>query len=47
VPLAADVPLHFSGPAMLRGFAVADAMAVVPPGGLRAGDRAEVLRVPR
>ncbi|UGQ15234.1 molybdopterin molybdotransferase MoeA [Yinghuangia sp. ASG 101] len=47
VPLAGDTPLHFSGPAMLRGFAVADGMAVVPPGGLRAGDRAEVLRVPR
>ncbi|MEU8132074.1 molybdopterin molybdotransferase MoeA [Streptodolium elevatio] len=47
VPMTGDVPLHFSGPSMLRGFAVADGMAVVPPGGLRAGDRAEVLRVPR
>ncbi|MDI2131929.1 molybdopterin molybdotransferase MoeA [Yinghuangia seranimata] len=46
VPMSGDVPLHFSGPAMLRGFAVADGMAVVPPGGLRTGDRVEVLRVP-
>lgn len=27
------VPLHFNGPAMLRGIAAADALAVVPPGG--------------
>lgn len=47
VPIVGDNPLHFSGPAMLRGFAVADGMVVVPPGGLRAGERAEVLRVPR
>ncbi|GAA4950969.1 molybdopterin-binding protein [Yinghuangia aomiensis] len=47
VPVSGDMPLHFSGPAMLRGLAVADGMAVVPPGGLRAGERAEVLRVPR
>lgn len=47
VPIAGDTPLRFSGPAMLRGFAVADGMAVVPPGGLRAGDRVEVLKVPR
>ena len=35
------VPLHYNGPAMLRGIAAADALAVVPPGGAaaRAGDR--------
>lgn len=47
VPMAGDLPLHYSGPAMLRSFAVADGMAVVPPGGLRAAERAEILRVPR
>jgi molybdopterin molybdotransferase len=47
VPLQGDVPIPFSGPAMLRGLAVADALAVVPPGGLRAGERAQVLEVPR
>jgi molybdopterin molybdotransferase len=37
------VPLHFSGPAMLRGIAAADGMAVVPPGGAAKGDRTAVL----
>jgi molybdopterin molybdotransferase len=41
------VPLRFTGPAMLRGMALADALAVVPPGGgvvaLGAGQRVEVL----
>ena len=34
------VPLHYNGPAMLRGIAAADALAVVPPGGAaaRSGD---------
>ncbi|MEU6849393.1 molybdopterin molybdotransferase MoeA [Actinacidiphila alni] len=36
-------PLHFSGPAMLRGLAEADGMAVIPPGGARAGDDTAVL----
>ncbi|WP_431945379.1 molybdopterin molybdotransferase MoeA [Actinacidiphila sp. bgisy167] len=36
-------PLHFSGPAMLRGIAAADGMAVVPPGGAVKGDRVAVL----
>lgn len=36
-------PLHFAGPAMLRGLAAADGMAVIPPGGARAGDEAAVL----
>ncbi|MFI6034051.1 molybdopterin molybdotransferase MoeA [Streptomyces sp. NPDC051315] len=40
------VPLHYNGPAMLRGIAAADALAVVPPGGLRAGQEAELLDLP-
>jgi molybdopterin molybdotransferase len=36
-------PLHFSGPAMLRGLAAADGMAVIPPGGARAGQETAVL----
>jgi molybdopterin molybdotransferase len=37
------VPLRFHGPAMLRGIAAADGMAVVPPGGARAGTGTAVL----
>ncbi|WP_326811141.1 molybdopterin molybdotransferase MoeA [Streptomyces scopuliridis] len=40
------VPLHFNGPAMLRGIAAADGLAVVPPGGARPGDELEVLDLP-
>ncbi|MFE7550036.1 molybdopterin molybdotransferase MoeA [Streptomyces gardneri] len=40
------VPLPFDGPAMLRGLAVADGLAVVPPGGVAAGAHVEVLDVP-
>lgn len=40
------VPLHYHGPAMLRGMAAADAVAVVPPGGIRAGQEAELLDLP-
>ncbi|QZZ32847.1 molybdopterin molybdotransferase MoeA [Streptomyces sp. ST1015] len=40
------VPLHYNGPAMLRGIAVADALAVVPPGGVRAGGEVELLDLP-
>lgn len=36
-------PLHFTGPAMLRGLAAADGMAVIPPGGGRAGEETAVL----
>jgi molybdopterin molybdotransferase len=36
-------PLHFVGPAMLRGLAAADGMAVIPPGGARAGQETAVL----
>ncbi|MFJ3896168.1 molybdopterin molybdotransferase MoeA [Streptomyces sp. NPDC090083] len=39
-------PLHFNGPAMLRGIAAADALAVVPPGGARQGQRAELIDLP-
>ncbi|MFF7248654.1 molybdopterin molybdotransferase MoeA [Embleya sp. NPDC008237] len=47
VPMRGDRPLAFSGPAMLRGLAIADGIAVVPPGGARAGERVEVLGAPR
>ncbi|MFF7179941.1 molybdopterin-binding protein [Streptomyces sp. NPDC008121] len=40
------VPLHYNGPAMLRGIAVADGMAVVPPGGAKPGDVLEILDLP-
>ncbi|MFF4398318.1 molybdopterin molybdotransferase MoeA [Streptomyces sp. NPDC001480] len=40
------VPLHYNGPAMLRGIAAADALAVVPPGGARQGQEAELLDLP-
>ena len=39
-------PLRFSGPAMLRGVAVADALAVIPPGGAGRGTEVEVLELP-
>jgi molybdopterin molybdotransferase len=38
--------LHYNGPAMLRGIAAADALAVVPPGGARPGQEAELLDLP-
>jgi molybdopterin molybdotransferase len=40
------VPLRYNGPAMLRGIAVADALAVVPPGGARPGEETELLDLP-
>jgi molybdopterin molybdotransferase len=40
------VPLHYYGPAMLRGIAAADALAVVPPGGATAGQKVEILGLP-
>ncbi|GAA3812672.1 molybdopterin molybdotransferase MoeA [Streptomyces phyllanthi] len=48
VALRADraVPLHYNGPAMLRGIAAADALAVVPPGGGRPGQELELLDLP-
>ncbi|MCQ4083207.1 molybdopterin molybdotransferase MoeA [Streptomyces sp. RB6PN25] len=38
-------PLRFRGPAMLRGLAAADAMAVIPPGGAEAGAAVDILDV--
>ncbi|MFF0201120.1 molybdopterin molybdotransferase MoeA [Streptomyces sp. NPDC005017] len=48
VTLRADhaVPLHYNGPAMLRGVAASDALAVVPPGGALRGQEAELLELP-
>ncbi|WP_406211105.1 molybdopterin molybdotransferase MoeA [Kitasatospora sp. NBC_01560] len=40
------VPLAFDGPAMLRGLARAEALAVVPPGGVAAGAAVELLEAP-
>jgi molybdopterin molybdotransferase len=40
-------PLPFDGPAMLRGVALADGLAVVPPGGLLPGESVEVLPLSR
>ncbi|MGW6390617.1 molybdopterin molybdotransferase MoeA [Streptomyces sp. NPDC055103] len=40
------VPLHYNGPAMLRGIAAADGLAVVPPGGARPGQVLEILGLP-
>ncbi len=35
-----------TGPAMLRGIAAADGLAVVPPGGVRSGTEVEILDLP-
>ncbi|MGW0396159.1 molybdopterin molybdotransferase MoeA [Streptomyces sp. NPDC003042] len=40
------VPLRYNGPAMLRGVAAADALAVVPPHGARSGQDLEILDLP-
>ncbi len=40
------VPLRYHGPAMLRGVAAADALAVVPPRGARSGQELEILDLP-
>jgi molybdopterin molybdotransferase len=40
------VPLHYNGPAMLRGIAAADALAVVAPGGAQQGAETELLDLP-
>ncbi|MEU5307956.1 molybdopterin molybdotransferase MoeA [Streptomyces sp. NPDC021562] len=42
----AAIPLHYNGPAMLRGIAAADALAVVPPGGAQQGAETELLDLP-
>ncbi|MGW1144924.1 molybdopterin molybdotransferase MoeA [Streptomyces sp. NPDC002454] len=50
VPVTLDgesaLPLHYGGPAMLRGIAAADGLAVVPPGGGRAEQELEILDLP-
>lgn len=48
VVLRGDIalPLHYNGPAMLRGIAAADALAVVPPGGTRPRQETELLDLP-
>lgn len=40
------VPLHYNGPAMLRGIAAADGLAVVAPGGAHEGHEVEILDLP-
>lgn len=40
------LPLLYNGPAMLRGVAAADALAVVPPGGSGPGEETELLDLP-
>jgi molybdopterin molybdotransferase len=42
---AAARPLHHTGSAMLRGLAAAHGMAVVPPGGVKAGQEVRVLDI--
>jgi molybdopterin molybdotransferase len=46
VPVRGGRPVLFAGPAMLRGLAVADGVAVVPPGGAAAGTEVELLPLP-
>jgi len=46
VPVLAGRPVRYAGPAMLRGLAVADGVAVVPPGGSPAGAEVELLDLP-
>jgi molybdopterin molybdotransferase len=43
VPVRDGRPVLFAGPAMLRGLAIADGVAVVPPGGAPAGTEIELL----
>ena len=46
VPVKAGRPVLFAGPAMLRGLALADHVAVVPPGGATAGSQVQLLQLP-
>ncbi len=46
VPVRDGHPLHYIGPAMLRGLAHAEALVVIPPGGASAGSEVEVLDLP-
>jgi molybdopterin molybdotransferase len=40
------VPLHYNGPAMLRGIAAADALAVIEPGGAQGAQEVGILDLP-
>ncbi|MBL8932467.1 MAG: molybdopterin molybdotransferase MoeA [Kineosporiaceae bacterium] len=46
MPVRGGRPVMFAGPAMLRGSATADAVAVIPPGGVPAGGEVELLELP-
>ena len=46
VPVRQGQPVMFAGPGMLRGLTLADAIAVVPPGGVAAGRDVELLDLP-
>jgi molybdopterin molybdotransferase len=46
VPVVDGKPQLYAGPAMLRGLAAADAVAIVPPGGARLGDEVPALPLP-
>ncbi len=46
MPVIEGRPALFTGPAMLRGLAAASQVAVVPPGGVRAGQPVRFLSVP-
>jgi molybdopterin molybdotransferase len=46
LPVRDGRPVMFAGPAMLRGLATADAVAVIPPGGLAAGVTVDLLPLP-
>ena len=46
VPVLGGRPVLFAGPAMLRGLAEADGVAVVPPGGCAGRTRVELLPLP-
>ncbi len=46
VPILDGRPVMFAGPAMLRGLATAEAVAVIPPGGCPAGHPVEFLPLP-
>ncbi len=46
VPVAGGSPVRHVGPAMLRGLAVAEALAVIPPGGATAGQHVTVVPLP-
>jgi molybdopterin molybdotransferase len=46
IPVRDGRPVLFAGPAMLRGLATAEAVAVIPPGGAPAGTSVALLAVP-